>query len=172
MYEKRIKVSVEGIRALLMHEFHFDDSNKKKAVYDLKEDAEKALIKDSSGRIAVKATQFESCLCNAGKEFKFRGKKTYNAILKAGIRVEPEYPLLNNPEYVVDVRPVVIQRARIARARPRFDKWITNFDLVITDDQIDPLILKEIMEHGGLRNGIGDYRPKYGLFKVTSWDDK
>jgi len=171
MFEKRIRVAVEGIRPLLMHEFRFDDSTKKKSVYDPKEDAEKALIKDPSGNIAVKAAQFESCICNAGKEFKFRGKKTYNAILKAGIRIEPEYPLLHDQNYTVDVRPVVIQRARIARARPRFEKWNADFEMVITDDQIDPLILKEIMEHGGLRNGIGDYRPKYGLFKVTSWDD-
>jgi hypothetical protein len=53
-----------------------------------------------------------------------------------------------------------------------------HFDLVVEEDfpikQIE--ILKAILEEGGRRMGIGDYRPqkkgRFGKFKVVSWEEQ
>ncbi len=81
---------------------------------------------------------------------------------------------LGTKEYKIDLRPVVVQRARIIRARPCLDNWKLKFHLVYNDDVIQDIeILKSILEEAGQRIGLLDNRPqKYGengCFKVVSF---
>jgi len=79
------------------------------------------------------------------------------------------------PKYEVDARPVVIQKARIVRYRPRFDKWELDFTLRLHDDQLPTEVIKEILDYAGLYVGIGDFRPgkggKFGKFMVTRFEE-
>jgi len=63
-----------------------------------------------------------------------------------------------------DVRPMVIQRQRILRTRPRFDIWTTTFDLVYDETKIDIDTLVDAMDYAGKYVGLCDSRPKYGKF--------
>ncbi|GAI19389.1 unnamed protein product, partial [marine sediment metagenome] len=63
----------------------------------------------------------------------------------------------------------VIQRARIMRARPRFDKWELDFTIDFDDEIIGKDKVNEILTYAGQRIGIGDYRPLFGRFIVTKF---
>lgn len=172
----KIAVSIEGIAPLLQHRFPEEEheatgSRKKKKVYDPEEDAIAALYKKEDGTIYQPARHFEAALIKAAVAFKFEGRKTYKDAFKGGIFINPAEIVHKYPEWEIDRQPVVIQRARIMRARPRFDKWALDFEIEIIDDRIAVDVVKEALEYTGLYVGIGDLRPRYGRFKVIKFEE-
>jgi len=61
---------------------------------------------------------------------------------------------------------VRVQRNAVMRTRPKFDQWALQFPVELDDQQIDKEELEGILEIGGRTVGIGDWRPRYGRFKV------
>ena len=170
---KKISVSIKGVRPLLMNEFQPEDGTSKRGkIYDPNEECQKRLIKNSDGVICAKSSWIEGALVSSGTEFPFKGRKTYKTILQAGLYVDPDLIVLDNQDWEIDMRQVKIQRSSIMRHRPIFREWSLDFDIVITsEDLIQPAILKTILENAGQVKGIGDYRPKFGLFEVTKFEE-
>ena len=179
---KKIDVEITGVAPLLQHRYPLEDTGEnatksKKKVYIPSEDAAKAMYTDKEGNAVVPSEHILGALIRGGVKFKYEGRITYMQIIKAGILVHPDMcPLLNKEGEQfktydeIDIRPVVIQRARIARSRPQFNDWKVKFTIEIFDENdIAPSVLKEILEHAGGRCGIGDFRPRFGRFQVTSW---
>lgn len=172
------KVRIEGIRPLLMHSCSSmleTDSNKpnRSKEHDPAKDAEKALYKDKSGKIVVPAFCLLSCLRESGKDYPVpgKGKKTHKNFIYSGVKIEPEnIPLESVNGYEVDLKTVVIQRSRIVRARPRFDTWALEFTMEIVDPIITSPTLKTMLKDAGKYKGMLDFRPLYGLFKVTTFE--
>jgi len=174
------KVRIEGIRPLLMHRFapgEDGSSTKRKRQPDLEKQAEAAVYRDAAGRIVVPSLNLLSALRAAASDFrvKGRGKKTFKNYIFAGVHIEPpEIPLEFEPHgdkpWAVDVRPVVINRARVPAARPRFDKWALEFTIHIVDPIIDGDALRAILESAGRYIGLCDFRPLFGLFKVVQFE--
>ena len=171
MDEIIIDVSVKGQRPLLQNAF-LEESNvsKKGHVYVDEEEANKRLIKDKDGIICQPGIHFEASMIKSATEFKFSGRKTYKDLFKAGVFVDPLYIPHRIQTFEIDKQPVVINKARIMRCRPRFDDWELEFKIQIRDDRIEGLIVKEVLENAGKYHGIGDYRPRYGLFEVTKFN--
>ena len=180
---KKVEVELTGKCGLLHHRFQeaehgLETSKAKKKVYVPEEEANKSLYKNEDGSIYQPSEHILGALIKSGTTFKFEGKKTYKDIMKADIVVEPDnIPLLNidgTPKTTydeIDSRGVVIQRARITRCRPKFNEWKINFTIEIIDDEnLSVSTLKEIMEKAG-KIGIGDYRPRFGRFIVTSFQE-
>ncbi|GAG79448.1 unnamed protein product, partial [marine sediment metagenome] len=69
---------------------------------------------------------------------------------------------------------VVIQKNRILRARPRLDTWKLNFDIIYHKEYVEPTVLEKIVNEGGFKVGLLDYRPQkrgpYGTFQVTKFE--
>lgn len=175
---KEIEVEIQGICPLLQHRFPLEEhgENKragKKKVYVPEEEAEKALYRDAKGNIFQPAEHIYQAMIKAGTDFKFESKKSFKEIIKAGVVVEPECIPLNKEKWdEIDARPVVVQRARVVRWRPKFNDWTLKFKILILDDEnISSSTLKEILDRAGQRVGIGDYRPRYGRFQVISWKE-
>jgi hypothetical protein len=42
--------------------------------------------------------------------------------------------------------------------------------ILVNDDRIQPLVVKQILENAGKYHGIGDYRPRFGLFAVNVFE--
>lgn len=68
----------------------------------------------------------------------------------------------------VNVQVAVVQRARVMRTRPIFNRWkldvLIGYDTSIWDEeQLDMVITK-----AGTYFGIGDYRPEYGRFTIEN----
>jgi len=172
------EVTVEGVSPLLMHapSGMGESSGKKGVIPPAKEEAKKALYLDAEGNIVVPARCVEGALVRAASSLKApgQGRKTLKNYILAGAIVEPLDIPLDAPEgYEVDRRRVVIQRAGIIRARPRFDKWALSFKLQIVDEYLTSPgmddTLRRLFDEAGSLVGLLDFRPRFGRFKVTKF---
>lgn len=173
-FELMMDSYIRGIRPLLQNAMvgpeKADVVGKVGEVYDDTDEAVKRLIKDKADVICQPAEHLESSMVKAAVEFKFKGQKTYKELFKAGIFVEPLLIPHLIQDWEIDKRWVRIGQARIARCRPRFDQWELKFKVRCLDDRIQPLIVKQVLETAGFYYGIGDYRPRYGLFEVVNFE--
>ena len=175
---KKIDVEITGVAPLLQHRFATEEhgENKSKAktkVYDPKVEAEKCLYKNKMGEIFQPSEHVYQSMVRAAVDFKFEGKKTYKDVITSGIIVEPEeIPLIATEPFEIDARGVVIQRARVIRWRPKFNQWKLRFKItILDDDNISIHVVKDILEKAGSSKGIGDYRPRYGRFLVSLFQE-
>lgn len=175
---EKYKVRIRGTRPLLMHRYPTEDylnnnqgPERSATPKDPRIEAEKALYKNKQGKICTPAIHIKGCLIKAGTDYKIpgKGRKTFKDAIKSGIIIEPDLIPHINQKWELDIRPVVIQRSRIPRARPRFDEWELEFFITVLDERIREPILKEILTTAGRFYGIGDYRPNYGLFEVVEF---
>lgn len=164
-----IGVSIKGSRPLLQNDSFDEEKPRPGQHYDPQEEAEKRLILNGD-TICQKATHLEGCMIKSAADFKFSGRKTYKEGFKAAVTVEPLFIPHLKPEWVIDSQSVRIGKARIMRSRPRFDDWALDFQIICKDQRIQPVVIKEILENAGQNVGIGDYRPRYGLFEITKFD--
>lgn len=65
-----------------------------------------------------------------------------------------------------DVRAVNVQRSKLMRTRPRFDKWSITFSMCYDENKIDLETIVNALENAGAYVGLCDYRPRYGKFLV------
>jgi len=171
-------VKIVGTKPLLMHAPTGlgDKPRRRRGEHlDPKVEAESYLYKDTKGNIVVPAVNIKACIRDAGANYKVSGRKsTFKSMIKAGIDVKPfPYVLLQHNGWEVDIRPVVVQRSRILRARPRFDEWALEFEIINKDPTvIHRETLKKILIDAGKYYGLGDFRPEFGLFKVEKFDVK
>lgn len=124
-------------------------------------------------------------LRDAGSAHKQRGsRKSCKYIVPAAVRVvEDQIPLYEvngiHPleDFEVDSRAVVIPstKGRIMRHRPRCDEWVARFHLVINEDVLGVDTIRQFLDEGGQRIGIGDFRPEkggpFGVFQVNLWEE-
>lgn len=167
-----IDCSVKGTRPLLHHDSKEEEMGvqKKGRVYDPQIESDKSLITDQNGKVCQHSRHLEATMIKSAVDFKFQGKKTYKELFKAGIFVEPLFIPHNNPDWVIDSQWERVQTARVMRHRPRFDDWSLDFQIECKDDRIEALTIKTILENAGKYYGIGDKRPRYGLFEVTKFE--
>ena len=174
---QKAKVKIKGIAPLLMNRFAMEKPEDTKAKrrdeqYDVKEEAEKALYKDDKIGCYAPSVWIEASLREAGKEFKSaKGRGTQKATILSSVFIDPEKIPLNKKTYdELDVRPVVIQRNRVVKGRPKFNSWELEFTINFNEDRIKKDTLKQILEEAGVSKGIGDYRPKFGRFEVVKFE--
>jgi hypothetical protein len=172
-------VKIVGTKPLLMHA-PVDIGDKPKLRrgehLDPKVEAEKYLYKDPLGNIVIPSINIKACIREAGRNYKIAGRRTtFASMIRAGIDIKPYpyVPLIHNG-WVVDIRPVVVaSRGRILRARPRFDNWALEFEVINNDPTIiHEDILKQILIDGGKYYGLGDFRPEFGTFRVEKFEKK
>lgn len=177
---KKIIVEIKGETPLLMHScagMMKEKKTKKNPAgqYDSKKDAEEAAYRNKDGELIVPARCMKASIINAASWYKF-GKKSAKPIVAGCTRIEPTELSLGTKDYEIDIRPVVVQRSRILRSRPRLDEWALSFTLVYNDDIIkDADILRMIIQEAGQRVGLLDNRPQRygenGTFVINKWKE-
>ncbi|MFQ6026815.1 MAG: hypothetical protein ACE5Q6_04785 [Dehalococcoidia bacterium] len=173
-------LSISGTRPLLVHAANSlgGTGGRTGTKPDPGEEAEAALHKDRDGNPIIPSINILAAMKKAAVDFKVpgKGRRTYLNYILSGLDLAPvEIPLLSASNghiatWEVDLKPVVVQRARIHRARPRFDDWALDFDLTVLDPIIAPDTARTILESAGQYNGLCDFRPLYGLFQVDLFD--
>jgi len=189
--ETKIKVVLEGVgRGLLMHKFDmgaYENQVKrsKTAKPDPEEEAEKVAYRlkpsneSEKGQLCLPAEHFIGTLISAGAGFKQvgNGKKTYKAGLSGSLDIYPDYIGLTDAngtpikEFKVDSRPVCIRatKGRIIRHRPLIEAgWRAEFIMVISNDSASLEVIKAILEEAGKSKCVGDFRPRFGQFRIIS----
>jgi hypothetical protein len=186
-----VNVSVTGVSPLMQHRFPIppDVLNPKggkrsSGAIDYSQEWREYLYADSDGQIYQPSSHFEGALVKAAAQFKVTGKrgKSYKDLFNANVIVSPDKILhgVQVPETLdadadkqlyLDVRPVIVQRARVIRLRPTFKPgWKLDFEIQVIDDQLPAEILNDCLTLAGKTVGIGDYRPKFGRFLVSKFD--
>jgi hypothetical protein len=169
-------VKIVGTKPLLMHApTGLSDKPKLRRGehLDPKVEAESYLYKDPEGRVCVPSVNVKACIREAGRNYRVSGRRTtYAAMIRACLDIKPfpYVPLIHNG-WVIDIRPVVVQRNRILRARPRFDNWALEFQIINNDPTIvHQDMLRRILDDAGKYCGLGDFRPEFGTFKVDRFE--
>jgi hypothetical protein len=172
-----VSVRIVGIAPLLMNRYPIEMSSDTKAKrrdeqYSPEKDAEKALYRDEEIGCYAPSAWLEACLRDVAKGFKAaRGKGTLKGTVLASVFVEPEkIPFHKRTFDEIDIRPVVIMKNRVVKGRPRFNSWSLEFKINYDENRIEGATLKQLMEEAGITKGIGDYRPKFGRFKVVGFE--
>jgi hypothetical protein len=188
MYQ--VEVKVEGVSPLLQHRFPIPDyedmgkGGKKSTGAKDYRDEWKTSLYITEKQVYQPASHFELSMTKAAASFKVTGKrgKSYKDLVAANMFIDPEKILFGIAEPIeldtdpdkplyLDLRPVVIQRARVVRIRPCFKPgWILGFTINVIDDELPSGILQDILVLAGKAVGIGDYRPKFGRFSVTHFE--
>lgn len=174
--KQKIDVTIKGVAPLLQH--RFDDTKdageikKSGRQYNHEKQAKQALYTDKNGNIIQPAIHIENSMIKAATEFPMpgKGKKTFKDAFKGGIFVEPLEIPHKIQEWTIDKQNVVVNRARITRARPRLDEWELDFTIISIDERLTSDIIKQILNEAGNTKGIGDYRPRYGRFEVIKFE--
>ena len=170
-----LDVVIKGTRPLLMHStagMLKPKSNKvKSSEHDPVEEAADCLYLNEAKKICVPSMAILSMMRKAATQLKKAGagKKTLKDFVFSGLQLQPDMIELPDQNYEVDIRPVVIMRSRIMRARPLFKNWGLTFKVSIIDEQTwDPGMVRQVLEEGGKYQGLLDFRPLFGTFEVVS----
>lgn len=186
-----VSVKVRGDAPLMQHRFPVPEladmtkgGTRQTGAKDYTQEWREYLYVDGAGDIFQPASHFEGAMVKAAVNFKVTGKrgKTYKDLFSAAVFVTPEeIPHgIKSPEELtcdgdarlyLDLRPVIVNRARVVRIRPTFKPgWELEFDIEVIDDQIMPTLVQDVLTLAGKTVGIGDYRPKFGRFSVSRFE--
>lgn len=179
---KKVKVELTGITPLLMNNpaSMIESSTKglqsKTRETDHKKSAEKLAYKDKKGVLYIPAEAIKGTLIGASS-YKKIGKFSARPMIAGGVSILPQQVSLGTKNYELDIRTVVIQRARVVKARPMVENWKVSFDLLYNEKLIgNSEIIKTILIEAGERVGLLDFRPQklgsFGMFKVTKWEEE
>lgn len=190
-----IHVQVEGTgRGLLMHKFSVKASTESEAKVKKvsrnhgtpESEAEDVAYRldrvngQDKGQLCLPAEHFLGAVVKAGSslQIKGRGKKTYKGAFQGQLDVLPDYIGLtsNNSQlfdFNIDSRPVKIKatQGRIVRHRPHIlAGWRAEFDIQVADDEIPLEVIQAAVEEAGRSCCVGDYRPRFGQFRIVSFE--
>lgn len=177
---KQISVSIKGVAPLLQHKMSIGQeaqlaSKTKKVAGQAKGDNPEEYLYMVNGIICQPAEHILQGIIKRLSDYKIqgKGKKTYKELGKGSLNVIPEYIPHKIQSWTVDSRTVVIPatRGRAVRCRPRLDEWELEFVIEIFNDELPVEVVKGALDDMGRESGIGDYRPRFGRFIVTSFNE-
>ncbi len=186
---KNITTTIRGISPLLQHgfsaEFQRSDASRPNVVQvgDPRSEAEAVAYRDQAGNCYFPGQAISRLIREAGAGHKLKGsRRAVKFVVPAAVVVEDDHvPILDlkgKPvsTFEVDSRPVTIPatKGRIMRHRPRFDSWQAVLHLQIDEEVLPATLVHQLLEEGGRRIGIGDFRPEkggpFGRFEVLVWE--
>jgi hypothetical protein len=145
------------------------------------DEAEAGAYRLEDGTCAIKGEAFVGAIVGsktspgAASSWKTKNRGTMKSVLAHIAACEDLVPLFypdGTPikEYVIDARTVIVNKGRIIRHRPRYDKWRTTvtieYDPVLVGD---PKMIVDILAEAGSRIAVGDHRPKFGRFRIIEY---
>lgn len=185
-----VNVIVRGTAPLIQHRFPMPElstlskgGKKSTGAVDYSQEWRDYLY-TANGMIVQPACHFEGAMVKAAVGFKVTGKrgKTYKDLFSANVFIDPieiphniavpdELDCDADKQLYIDMRPVIVNRARVVRLRPCFKPgWELSFTINVIDDELPFEILSDVLTLAGKTVGIGDYRPKFGRFMVCKFE--
>ena len=175
---KYVAVSIEGISPLVQWNFGEFVENHGVTIIpkdpDPEKRAEQMVYRDKEGEIYEPASLIHSSMEKTGKKFTFEGGKSFLTVNR-DMRVYPDCLYINGggedaPVLSFNTVSVVIEKMHIKRYKPMFKDWKLDFVICLREGKgISVDDLRQILDVTGSDIGIGEYRPKYGRFKVTGF---
>lgn len=124
----------------------------------------------SGGRPCLPAEAIEACLVQAAR------MRRLGRAMATAVACETHAPLEFDGPADLDAlwadprfrlrSGVAVGRARVVRTRPRFPEWRAEIRLVVLSGLLDPDQVRDAAAMAGAHVGIGDWRPRFGRFRV------
>ena len=184
-----IQVTIEGKTPLLMS--RFTDADQMSASEGTRpaikpssstphDVAQNKMYVDSDGNPGIPGPNLFRCIIDAGKFHKVGKSKVTtvkSSLIPACVAIEPLFiPVEHDQPWEVDTRPVRVPATggRILAHRPMFNDWKLSFEVELDEDVMTTKTLRDIVDDGGSKIGLGDFRPDrkgpFGRFVVTKWE--
>lgn len=174
-----VAMTINGSSDLLFHRWNCEAvAEKASAAKNSKakksDNIESYLWRDEAGDLCIPGEYLRQSIIMAAK---FRQdprspRKSAMDLFKAGVVSLTNLASLGaqEPDYL-DTRRVTVQRQGVNRTRPAMRKgWKADFELqILTPEYIDETFLLDVVQMAGRLVGVGDFRPTFGRFQVTSF---
>lgn len=190
-FMKTFMVQIEGVSSLLQNRFsetqQADSPTRANTAKERplpRDQATKAAYLHDDGRCYMPGAAFARLLREAGGGHKVTGtrKSVKYVVPSATLILDDSVDICKldgtvYKDFEVDSRPVVIPstKGRVMRHRPRWDSWRVKFSVQVDEDVLSPKLVHQLIEEGGRKIGVGDFRPEkggpFGRFAVVSWDE-
>ncbi len=172
-------IKIRGAADILFHRWNAESIDAKAAAAKNStakktDDIESYVYRDEKGMICIPGEYLRGAIILAAK-FKQdprSPRKSAADLFKAGVISLTPLASLGVKEWdYEDRRRVVIQRAGISRIRPAMRAgWSCEFRMLATlPEYIHQDLLQEVATLAGRIGGLGDFRPTYGRFSITSF---
>lgn len=176
-----VRVEIEGVSPFLFHRWSVEAvAEKAKAAKGSaakkSDNLESYVYRDAKGKLAIPGEYFRQALIHAAK---FRQdprspRKSAMDLFKAGIVALDELATTGKKDWdYLDQRRVMVQRNGITRQRPALSTgWRVSLQFLVNlPEYIAPAFLHSTLTDAGRLIGVGDFRPTYGRFRVTSFHE-
>lgn len=172
-------LAIKGDDPILFHKY---DTEAVKAKADLKkgddgkkkDNIESYVYRGEKNDIVLPGLNFKACLCEAAKSFKDprSPRKSAKDLFRAGIKCRHDASFGTKSWDFIDKRGAVVQMNRITRERPALNAgWTLEIPIeVLLPEYINEKLLNDVIVHAGRCVGLLDFRPDFGLFRVTSFE--
>lgn len=184
-----VEVKIQGSAPFLFHRWSDDAVAEKAAAAKgskakKTDDVESYVYRTHNGTIGIPGTYLAGSMIDPRNgAAKYRQdprspRKSALDLFKAGVLPLTDLAPITNAAGLeadswdyLDRRRVVVQRNAITRVRPAFMAgWSATFQLMVqTPEYIPEALLLDVLGQAGRLVGIGDFRPTFGRFAVTSF---
>ena len=128
-------------------------------------EASKRLYENEAGIICQPAKHLEPEIYESAEMMKMPSLSIY----RSSVLITPELIPHKNQNWEVDEQVVRVDDIREIRYRPKFNNWALDFRLNTTQDRLSHLAIKMVLAHAGYHIGVGDGRPRFGLFQIIKF---
>lgn len=174
-----VVVEITGSADFLFHRWNNEAvEEKSKAAKGSKakktDDLETFVYRNDEGELCIPGEYLRGSICMAAK-FKQdprSPRKSAMDLYKAGVIVLTNLATTNLKDWdYIDKRRVVIQRNAITRSRPALKSgWSVQMEILVnTPEYISKTDLLDTITMAGKLVGVGDFRPTFGRFQVTTF---
>lgn len=179
---EEIEFEIEGIAPLLMDRYHGLPDPKTPEGY--KKQAEEKCYRNEKGELVVEAKALKACMRLASSELgkKMEAKKNRQSI-RSGVFFKTDiFSTDGNPAFSLGatehdgIKEDLITRegsggkqTRVMTYRPTISNWKVKARMSIM--AIPKGFVKQALELGGVRYGLLGYRPEFGRFIVTKFEE-
>ena len=172
---KKVRFEIEGACPLLFDKPTGNDGLKTQADYE--KDAENKVYRNEAGEICIPFMMLKACIREGSKDLgrKMEGSKNRMAIRSSLFAQTELFSLGIKEPDGIDVKHAKRQGSggrftMITAYRPIIIKWVLRGEMIIYNEiPID--FIHQALANGGLRYGIGGYRPEYGRFFVNKFEE-
>jgi len=175
----KVTFRVVGIKPLLTHNPASIganvDAKRGTRIPEPEVEAEAGTYRDENGNLCMKGEMFVGAVLAAASAWKIKRASMRSALAHISA-VEDLVPLVHPVDgspltsYAIDRRRVRVMRAGVVRARPKFEQWSATCTIEHDIQLIkNPRLIVDILADAGNRIGCGDYRPRFGRFRVVEY---
>ena len=185
-----VRVTIRGVADLLFHRYGVEAvaekaAAKKGSAAKKTDNLESYVFRDDENRICLPGRYLVASVTNKQNgAAKYRQdprspRKSALDLFKAAIiPMTALAPVLVGGKPVTeweyeDAQGVTVNQSRVTRVRPAFKRgWECSIDLMVSLPQyIDRALLQDVLVDAGRLVGVGDFRPTFGRFAVTKFED-